>query len=263
MTAMLRPLAGLAALAGIGAELAGHRGFTRLVQQDVQALPRGRAGVVTEEISRTCPSQFATTCVTSVWLAGGFPARSGSARRAGCGPAQASGGCPLDAGEHYSVHPPGFVWVGTPRLGPLPVGRARDMCARGPRVDAGQGGLAVAGGRRQRRADRPGRDDALPERDDLVPAAFLADNVSFEPVDDSSARVTLTDHGRTATATLFFDKDGLLTDFVAKRYRTADASSPETRSTPITGYGEFEGLRLPVRGGAAWKLPSGDLEYSK
>ena len=48
-----------------------------------------------------------------------------------------------------------------------------------------------------------------------------------------------------------------VTDFVAKRYRTADASSPETWSTPITGYGEFEGLRLPARGKAIYKLPGG------
>jgi hypothetical protein len=89
----------------------------------------------------------------------------------------------------------------------------------------------------------------------------LAGNISFEAVDDSSARVTLTDHGRTATATLFFDQEGRVADFVAKRYRTLDASDPETWSTPVTGYGEFEGLRLPTRGKATWKLPGGDLEY--
>ena len=93
------------------------------------------------------------------------------------------------------------------------------------------------------------------------PAAFLAGNISFEAVDDSSARVTLTDHGRTATATMFFDPQGRLTDFVAQRYRTADASDPDTWSTPFTGYGEFEGLRLPTRGTAIYKLPGGDLEY--
>ena len=80
-------------------------------------------------------------------------------------------------------------------------------------------------------------------------------------MDDSGARVTLTDHGRTAAGTLVFDEDGRLTDFAAKRYRTASASSPETRSTPITGYGEFGGLRLPACGKAACKLPDGDLEY--
>ena len=54
---------------------------------------------------------------------------------------------------------------------------------------------------------------------------------------------------------------GQVTDFVAQRYRTPGASSPETWSTPITGYGEFEGLRLPARGKAIYKLPGGDLEY--
>jgi hypothetical protein len=93
------------------------------------------------------------------------------------------------------------------------------------------------------------------------PAAFLAGNIAFEPVDDSSARVTLTDHGQTATATMFFDTQGQLTDFEAKRYRTPDAGSPDTWSTPFTGYGEFEGLRLPARGKAIYKLPGGDLEY--
>jgi len=78
------------------------------------------------------------------------------------------------------------------------------------------------------------------------PAAFLAGNISFEPVDDSSARVTLTDHGQTASGTLFFDKEGRVTDFVVQRYRTAGASSPETWSTPITGYGEFEGPHEPI-----------------
>jgi len=91
--------------------------------------------------------------------------------------------------------------------------------------------------------------------------AFVAANISFEPVDDSSARVTLTDHGRTATATMFFDTQGRLTAFVAKRYRAPGASDPETWSTPITGYGQFEGLRLPAGGPAVWKLPGGDFAY--
>jgi hypothetical protein len=39
------------------------------------------------------------------------------------------------------------------------------------------------------------------------------------------------------------------------------AADPDTWSTPFTGYGEFEGLRLPSRGKAIYKLPGGDLEY--
>jgi hypothetical protein len=72
----------------------------------------------------------------------------------------------------------------------------------------------------------------------------------------------LTDGGRTASGTLFFDGEGRPTDFVAKRYRMIDGRSElEARSTPITGYGEFEGLQLPVQGKAVWKVSAGDLEY--
>jgi hypothetical protein len=92
------------------------------------------------------------------------------------------------------------------------------------------------------------------------PTAFLGDNVSFEAADDSSVRVTLTDHGRIATATLRVDEQGRLTEFVAKRYLD-ERRGLETWSIPINGYGEFEGLRLPIRGKAVWKLTGGDFEY--
>ena len=62
MAAMLRRLPALARLAGvaaIGAELAGHRAFARLVREDVEALRAracpGRAGVVTEEMLADLP----------------------------------------------------------------------------------------------------------------------------------------------------------------------------------------------------------------
>ena len=42
---------------------------------------------------------------------------------------------------------------------------------------------------------------------------------------------------------------------VGKRYDL------ETWSTPFTGYGEFEGLRLPIRGQGVWNLKEGDLVY--
>jgi hypothetical protein len=170
---------------------------------------------------------------------------------------------PLEAEEHYSVQPPGFVWAGTARLGPLAVAQARDMYAEGhgrmlvkvawlwPVVDA-----------RGAQTDQAAMTRYLSGMI-WFPAAFLAGNISFEAVDDSSAWVTLTDHGRTATATLLFDTQGRLTDFVAKRYRTLDASDPETWSTPVTGYGEFEGLRLPARGKAVYKLPAGTLSTSR
>jgi hypothetical protein len=265
MLRRLPALAGLAVLAGTGAALAGHRAFTRMVGRDVQALRAraapGRAGVVTEEMLADLPEPVRRYLRYTGVVGRPFPGTIQLRQEGQLGPGPGQPWMPVDAEEHYSVQPPGFVWAGTVRVGPLAVGRARDMYAEG------KGRLLVKVASLWPVADASGEqmDQAAMMRylSEMIwfPAAFLADNISFAPIDGSSARVTLTDHGRTATGTLVFDQQGQLTGFVAKRYRTADASSPETWSTPVTGYGEFEGLRLPARGKAIYKLPGGDLEY--
>jgi uncharacterized protein DUF6544 len=168
----------------------------------------------------------------------------------------------LDAEEYYSVNPPGFLWVGTIRKAGLPVVRARD------RYRDGKGNMQIKLGTIFTIADTTGAemDQASMMRylNEMIwfPTAFLGPNVSFEPVDQTSARVTLTDLGKQVTATMFFDNKGRLTDFVAPRYREVKGKYElETWSTPITEYGEYGGLKLPVNGKAVWKLKEGDLEY--
>jgi hypothetical protein len=268
MAAMLRrlpALAGLAGLAAIGAEVAGSRAFTRLARRDVQALRAGaapaRAGVVTEEMLADLPEPVARYLRYTGVVGKPFPGIVRLRQKGRMRPGPGQPWIPLDAEEHYSLRPPGFVWAGALRLGPLVVVRARDMYAEGTgRMLVKVASLWPVVDASGEQMDQGGMTRYLSEMI-WFPAAFLADNISFEPADDSSARVTLTDHGRTATGTLFFDKDGRLTDFVAQRYRTPAASSPDTWSTPVTGYGEFEGLRLPVRGPAIWKLPEEDFAY--
>jgi hypothetical protein len=165
---------------------------------------------------------------------------------------------PLTAQQWYSVRPPGFVWYGTLRVGPIPIVRARDM------YRGGEGGLLIKAGSLVTVADIRGREidqgEMVRYLSEMIwfPSAFLEDNVSFEAIDARSARVILTDHGRSATGTLFFDADGRITEFVAQRYNGGDL---ETWSVPITAYGQFRGLKLPVRGKAVWKLVTGDQEY--
>jgi hypothetical protein len=268
MAAMVRrlpALAGLAGLAAIGAELAGDRAFTGLVRRDVQALRAqaspGRPGVVTEGMLAELPEPVRRYLRYTGIVGKPFPGAVWLRQQGRMRLAQGQPWVSLDAEEHYSVQPPGFVWAGTARLGPLPVARARDMYADG------QGRMLVKAASLWPVADASGEqmNQAAMMRylSEMIwfPAAFLARNISFEAMDDSSARVTFTDHGRTAAGTLFFDEEGRLTDFVAKRYRTPGASSPQTWSTPVTGYGEFEGLRLPARGKAVYKTADGDFEY--
>ena len=120
----LPALAGLAVLAGACSELAGHRPFTRLVRRDVQALHAraspARAGVVTEQMLADLPDPVRRylryTGVVGKPSPGTIRLRQKGRMRLAPGQPWV----PLDAEEHYSVQPPGFVWAGTARLGPLP-----------------------------------------------------------------------------------------------------------------------------------------------
>jgi hypothetical protein len=239
MLRRLTAVTGLAVVAGTGAEAAGHRAFARLVRRDVQALHAraspARAGVVTEEMLAALPEPVRRYLHYTGVVGKPFPGTIQLHQKGRMRPGPGQPWMPLDAEEHYSVRPPSFAWAGVLHLGPLPLARARDMYAEGtgrmlvkvaslwPVVDAS--------------GEQMDRSSMMRYLSEMIwfPAAFLAGNIAFEAVDDTSARVTLTDHGRTATGTLVFDQEGRLTDFVAKRYRAPDASSPEAWSTPITG----------------------------
>lgn len=168
----------------------------------------------------------------------------------------------LDAEEYYSVNPPRFVWVGTLRKAGFPLVRARD------RYWDGKGNMQIKLGTFFTIADPTGAamDQASLMRylNEMMwfPTAFLAPHVSFVPVDQTSAKVTLTDGGKHVTATMYFDEEGRLTNFVAPRSRGMSGTSElATWSTPVSAYGEFGGFKLPLKGKAVWKLPEGDLEY--
>lgn len=259
------PLAALSA--GISAEVLGNRGFSRLVRGDVRAL-LGRAssstgaGIVTEEMLTDLPEPV-RRYLRHTGIVGKPLVRTVRLRQRGkMRPGPGRPWIPLDAEQHYSVEPSGFVWDGTLRVGPVRLGRARDM------YRDGHGDMLVKVASLFTVVDARGEEmdqgSMMRYLSEMIwfPSAFLGANVSFEAVDQSSARVSLTDHGRTATGTLCFDGQGRVTEFVAKRCRIVEGRSDlETWSTPITGYGEFQGLRLPVRGKAIWKLADGDLEY--
>ena len=207
MAAMLRrlpALAGLAVLAAVCAEVAGHRAFTRLIERDVQSLRAraspGQAGVVTEEMLAGLPGPVCRYLRYTGVVGKPVPGTVRLHQKGRIRPGPGQPWMPVEAEEHYSVQPPGFVWAGTVRAGPVAVIRARDMYTEG------HGRMLVKVASLWPVADASGgqTDQAAMMRylNEMMwfPAAFLADNISFAAVDDSSARVTLTDHGRTATA---------------------------------------------------------------
>jgi hypothetical protein len=247
--------------------LFGLKRFERLVQRDVEALlARATAreeAVVTEEMLRDLPEPVqrylhytgivGRSLVNTIYLK----------QKGAMHPSAQGAWIPLEAVEHYTVEPPGFVWSVTLRKGPLPLARGRDMYARG------KGSMLIKAGSLFTVVDSRGEEmdqgSMVRYLSEMIwfPTAFLGENVFFEPVDDNSARVTLSHQRRSASATMYFDREGRFKDFVAKRHRTVEGGYDlDTWSTPAYEFGELAGSRLPVRGGAVWKLPEGDLKYA-
>jgi hypothetical protein len=99
----------------------------------------------------------------------------------------------FDARRYFSVRPPGFVWDATMRMLGLPAVRIRDRYLNGHRDMLGKlGALFPVVHGTGVEMDQGTMLRYLSEMQ-WFPSAFLGDNVSFAPIDDSSARVTLTD----------------------------------------------------------------------
>lgn len=169
----------------------------------------------------------------------------------------------FEAKQYYSIHPPGFVWIAYMKFFGLPLMRVRDyyMEGRGNILVKALSLFTVA----ESGGEKMDQGAMMRYLNEMMwfPSAFLGENISFEPLDSCSAKVTLKDRGKSVTATMYFDDEGKLTNFMAPRYRDMGSGifELENWSTPIREYGEFEGLKLPISGAGVWNLKEGDLEY--
>ena len=169
----------------------------------------------------------------------------------------------MTAEQHYTTDPPFFLWKANFKIAGFPLIRARDRYESGHAHMFGKiAGLFTIFDVRGEKLDQGAMLRYLSEMI-WFPAAFLGENISWKSVDELSARVTLSDHGKEVSGILHFDAEGKFRNFTTQRYREVDGDfSLDPWSTPIIEYGERAGLMLPVRGTAVWNLDSGDLTYA-
>ena len=170
------------------------------------------------------------------------------------------GWMPFTAEEYYTTDPPGFVWTTTMRMAPLLsiVGRDRYVGGHGSIEMRLLGLVPVAA------ADGPELDQGALLRylneTMWFPAAVLGPSITWEAIDATSARATMSYGGVTASAIFVFDGEGRPVDMVAERYDLGRGRL-ETWSTPIRAYGAFGGIRIPTEGEGLWRYDTGDFSY--
>jgi hypothetical protein len=170
------------------------------------------------------------------------------------------GWMPFEAEEYYTTNPPGFVWVVAMRMLPLVSITGRDQYRDGEgsmkmRLSSLIPVVNERGGMLNQGAMLRFLNEIM-----WFPAAALSPYISWQANDENSAIATMTYGGVTAPATFSFDDEGRLIDMVAERYNDA-RDGMQIWSTPITGYGEFGGVRIPIGGVGVWKYGSGDFPY--
>jgi len=101
----------------------------------------------------------------------------------------------------------------------------------------------------------------------LAPGTLVEPGIAWEPVDARTARARFTNGEHTISATLLFDDDGLLSNFISEDRSRASADGLSfTRlrfSTPVRDYRDFGSVRLAAHGEARWLLPEGEFTYGE
>jgi len=171
---------------------------------------------------------------------------------------------PFTADQDVRAQPPGFVWDARIAMMPVVSVRVRDSYV------GGEGSMrAVAGavvpivnqhGTREMAAASLQR--FLAEAVWYPTALLPREGLAWSAIDDTSARVTLTDGPTTVSLDITFGKRGEIETVSTMRYRDVKGTPV---LTPWVGhhrdYARLGGMMIPTSGDVAWVLPEGPEPY--
>ncbi len=172
------------------------------------------------------------------------------------------GWVPFEAEQWNTVDKPGFIWRTTMQAAPGIAILGRDKYV------AGRGNMLI-----KLLALVPIADAKGPETDQgamlrnlaeicWMPGAALREYIRWEQIDSLSAKATMTNGGITASGIFRFDAASDMVSFEARRYYDRkEGATLEDWLVVNTGYGTFEGIRMPVKSEVTWKLKSGDYTW--
>jgi hypothetical protein len=99
----------------------------------------------------------------------------------------------------------------------------------------------------------------------MAPSLLLGPETTWAEVDAQTFDVTLTDGGRAVTARVWLDERGAPRDFSTRDRFFDGPDGTRTRTewrTPVDGWQDAHGRRLPTRARAVWQLPTGPFPYA-
>ena len=177
---------------------------------------------------------------------------------------ESNGWAPFTAVQDFRVVPAAFVWDARIRMGHGLTVRVRDSFVDGM---GSMFGAAMAVVTVVRMENTPDMAVAalmryLAEACWFPTALLPGAGVAWTPVDDSTARATLTVNGVVASLDFHFGADSLIRRVTGMRPRAEGGTSVPARwEGRWLEYGVQGGVRIPVLGEVAWLLPAGPQPY--
>lgn len=169
---------------------------------------------------------------------------------------------PFTANQIYAVSPPGYVWDGEISFPPFATVRVVDAYVAGEGLLRANlyGAIPLASAGPDPRMNEAELQRYLSETPWFPTALLPAAGVTWEEVDDRTARATVDDRDATATAVFHFDEKGYVRRLTADRYRQdIDAVAPWIGH--YTAYEERDGMQVPTEAEVAWDTPDGEVPY--
>ncbi len=168
------------------------------------------------------------------------------------------------AQQHVITHDPSFIWMVEMDMSPLVKikGRDRYVDGRGEMLIKMNSLINVVNEK------GPQMDEGTLQRflGELVwyPSVAVSPYISWEELDDYSARATMTWKGVTGSGVFYFDKEYNFIKFEALRYMGNKEDAPKYPwIITVDDYAVFDGIKVPSRMQATWKLDEGDWTWLK
>ena len=169
---------------------------------------------------------------------------------------------PADVEQYFTTERPGFIWKVRVKAAPLVYFAGRDKYVEG------SGHMLIKLYSLITIADGKGKEinqgTLLRYLAESVwfPTAALSSYISWEEINASSAKATMSYGGTSASGVFTFNENGEVVNFAAERYGDFDGKYRlETWLVQMKDYKEFEGYRIPTKGEVIWKLQSGDFSW--
>jgi len=171
---------------------------------------------------------------------------------------------PFTATQHFSTSPPGFTWTASIRMAPMLRVHVRDSYADGDAEMMARLGrvLTLVHERGSVELASSALVRFLSEAPWIPTALLPSRSLTWEPIDEHSARATLRDGVVHASVIFRFGPDGAIAGVSSNRYRSVGHRQLLTpQQGRFGGYERIDGMMVPSSGEVAWILPDGEFPY--